>query len=168
MGGSPAVKDNFGPWLTLFETYQVSALSRDLLLRGVLREGLDADSPDVVEAATAWGRPVHFQHGPEGVEVALVSPGEPEPSRLWLHALLFAATVLTTLGAGALLGGIDPFRTRIVELGTVAIPYPTGVRWAALATGGTFAVTVRMVYAISTVAVLFARTSIEVLEGSGS
>lgn len=133
-------KDDFGPWLPLFEHYRITTLPSDVLLQGVLRDDLDAASPEVLDAAAAWPGPVHFQPGADGVDVALVSAGDDPPARLWLHALLFLATVLTTLGAGALLAGRDPFATRILEIGDVAVPYPTGVHWSVLAIGASFAV----------------------------
>ncbi len=139
MGPSVAVKDDFGPWLSLFEDYEIGTLSADLLLRGTLRSDLHATSPEVLEAVASWGRPVHFHQGDERVEVALVAQGPPVPDRIWLHALLLALTLLTTLSAGALLAGTDPFSTRVWELGRMLIPYPTTVRWSTLAIGAPFA-----------------------------
>lgn len=139
MRASLAVKDGFGVWLPLLQTYEISTLSTDVLLRGTLRGDLDPGAPDVLAAIEEWGRPVHFRDDPDGLEVALVMPGETPPTRWWLHALLFAATIVTTLGAGALLAGVDPFRTRMAEWGALAVPYPTRLRWSGLAAGVSFA-----------------------------
>lgn len=140
MGPTLAVKDGFGPWLTLLDTYEISTVSTDLMLRGILREDLDPSSPEVSDAVAAWSGPVHLRKGTDAVEVVLVLSGDPPPVRFWLHALLFAATIVTTLGAGALLAGLDPFRTRVLEWGALTVPYPTDMRWTVLAAGAPFAV----------------------------
>lgn len=57
----------------------------------------------------------------------------------WFHALLFAATLLSTLVAGAFLEGVDPLETRFVHVGDLPLPYPTGLRPSELAAGAPFA-----------------------------
>jgi len=66
--------------------------------------------------------------------------GSPPARRLWLHGVLFVATLVTTLAAGAMMSGVDPFRTQVLALGSVLVPYPSGLRFAALLTGASFAV----------------------------
>ncbi len=131
---------DFGVWLPLLERYSLSAASADMLLRGVLREGVTADSSEVLAVARAWGHLASFETTDGRVEVVVLLPGEPVPDRLWLHATLFLATLFTTLAAGALLAGVDPFRTRLLERGVVELPYPTAVDWSTLWVGSSFAV----------------------------
>ena len=135
------VKDNpLGAWLPLLEEYELSTLPHDLLLRGTLRSGLEAASPEIRDALAEWEGEAHL-HRHEGgdTEVVLVLPQREEATRFWLHLLLFAATVVTTLAAGALLEGLDPFRTRVLRLGGVLVPYPTRLHLDTLATGLPFA-----------------------------
>jgi membrane-associated protease RseP (regulator of RpoE activity) len=56
-----------------------------------------------------------------------------------MHAALFALTLVTTLAAGALMAGLDPFAVRLLRVGEIAIPYPSGVEWSVLALGAPFA-----------------------------
>ncbi len=135
-----AVKQNpLGPWLPLLEGYELTSLPHDLILRGTLRDGLDAASPEVRDLLGSWDGTAHLHREDGGTEVVLVVPGEDQAGGLWLHLALFAATVLTTLAAGALLAGFDPFGTKVARVGTVALPYPTGLRLEALLTGIPFA-----------------------------
>ena len=134
------VKENpVGAWLPLLERYEITTLPHDILLRGTLLPGLDGASPQVREVLAEWGGEAHL-HAQDGeTEVVLVLPGRDDGSRLWLHALLFLATVVTTLAAGALLEGLDPFRTRIFRLGEMVVPYPTRLHMPTLVTGLPFA-----------------------------
>jgi membrane-associated protease RseP (regulator of RpoE activity) len=110
------------------------------VLEGTLRPELDAASPEVLRALAEWPAPAYLQHEGDGTHVVLVYQSrevrEPLP---WLHLALFAATLLTTLGAGALMAGRDPFSTRLLQLGDVAIPYPSGIEWRELVLGASFA-----------------------------
>lgn len=133
------VKPDVGPWLPLFERYEIATLPHDTVVKGLLRAGLDVDSPEVRAALARSGAPAHFQRVDEGTELAIVVPGDPPRERLWLHLVLFAATLLTTLASGALLAGTDPFHTRVGSIGGVLLPYPTRLEWGRLAVGSTFA-----------------------------
>lgn len=135
-----AVKQNpLGPWIPLLERYELTSLPHDLILRGTLRDGLEATSPEVRELLASWEGSAHLHRERGETEVVLVVPGEDGPARLWIHAALFLATVVTTLAAGALLAGFDPFGTRVARMGGVALPYPTGLSLDALVTGIPFA-----------------------------
>ena len=72
---------------------------------------MTADRPMTAEevraALAASAVPAHFHPTEEGTELALVLPGDPPRERVWLHLLLFLATLLTTLASGALLSGIQ-------------------------------------------------------------
>jgi membrane-associated protease RseP (regulator of RpoE activity) len=57
----------------------------------------------------------------------------------WVQGALLATTVLTTLGSGALMAGFDPFGTRMLWIGDVGLPYPSGIRWSELWLGASFA-----------------------------
>ena len=75
------------------------------------------------------------------VEVVLVyrltEQGEGAP---WINVVLLFLTLLTTLGSGAMLRGIDPFDTAFFPIGSTRLPYPTGIDVHALLRGGVFAV----------------------------
>ncbi len=134
------VKADPGPWLPLLDEYAIQVLTHDTVVHGTLRTDLDPSSPEVLEALESWSAPAYLNHEGDVTEIVLVCPRGPSPSRrLWLHASLLAATLLTTLAAGAMLSGIDPFRTQVLSLGGMLVPYPSRLRPAALLTGVPFA-----------------------------
>jgi membrane-associated protease RseP (regulator of RpoE activity) len=134
------VKVDLSVWMPLLAETHLTALPRDAVLRGRLRGGLRPDSPEVIEALERWPAQAHFHTDDRGTEVVLVYrlKEEPRESR-WVHALLFLATVFTTLGSGALMAGVDPFGTRVFELGGILLPYPTEVVPTRLLLGMSFA-----------------------------
>lgn len=141
MAPDGAVKPDPGPWLPLLDAYSIQVLPHDTLLRGTLRTDLDPGSTQVRRALESWDAPAYLYHEGDDTEVVLVWPrGSPPARRLWLHGVLFVATLVTTLAAGAMMSGVDPFRTQVLALGSVLVPYPSGLRFAALLTGASFAV----------------------------
>lgn len=140
MGTRKAVKPDPGVWLPLLDSYKLMALPHDTVLEGTLRPDLDAASPDVLAALEAWPAPAYLDHQDLRTDVVLVYPSRDEALAVpWLHLSLLAATLVTTLAAGALMGGRDPFRTQILEIGPLALPYPSAVRWGVLLEGAPFA-----------------------------
>ena len=142
MGGLKAVKPaDPTPWVGLLSEYRLTALAFDNVLEGRLRPHLDAASPEVVGALVDWPWPAYLQLKDGVTHVVLVYPARHEPRRWpWTHAALFAATVLTTFGAGALMAGLDPFGTEVLRIGELTLPYPSGVDWRVLALGAPFAI----------------------------
>lgn len=134
------VKLDPSPWFDLLAEYQLTTLPHDTVLRGVLREDLSPDHPDVLEAMAEWPAPVHLEHGADGTDIVLVYQlKEPRRDSLVMHALLLIATLVTTLGSGALMRGVDPFSTRYVEFMGVTLPYPSGLDGVELWLGASFA-----------------------------
>jgi membrane-associated protease RseP (regulator of RpoE activity) len=73
-------------------------------------------------------------------EVVIVYQARDEAKRWpWMHVALFALTLVTTLAAGALMAGFDPFGTEVLWIGELSIPYPSEVDWRTLALGAPFA-----------------------------
>jgi membrane-associated protease RseP (regulator of RpoE activity) len=141
MGGQKAVKvADLTPWVSLFAEYRLTALAYDNVVEGTLLPHLDAASPDVEAALASWPAPAYL-HAKDGrTQVVLVYPVREPPRRWpWMHAALFLATLLTTLAAGALLAGRDPFGTEALRLGELLIPYPSEMRWSVLLLGAPFA-----------------------------
>ncbi len=135
-----AVKPDPSLWLPLLESYRLTTLAHDTVLEGTLRPDLDAASPEVVDALERWPAPAYLDHEEGATNVVLVYEMREEPRAIpWVHAALLVATLLTTLAAGALMGGRDPLQTRVFELGRMVIPYPSGLRWNVLLTGVPFA-----------------------------
>jgi Zn-dependent protease len=141
MGGQKAVKPlDPSPWIPLLAEYRLTALGVDTVLEGTLLPELDAASPEVVQALAEWPASAHLQHAHGVTQLVLVYQSrEARESVPWLHAALFLATLLTTLGAGALMAGRDPFYTRVLRLWDAGIPYPSGIDWTELALGVPFA-----------------------------
>jgi Zn-dependent protease len=130
-------------WIPLLSEYRLTALAVDTVLEGTLRPGLSAASPEVAEALAAWPASAYLQQedGAGATHVVLVYQArEADEGLPWLHAVLFVATVISTLGAGALMAGLDPFNTRVARFGDVQIPYPSGLDWTELIVGTSFAV----------------------------
>src|SRR5680860_525641 len=110
MGTRKAVKPDPGMWLPLLDSYKLTALPHDTVLEGTLRPDLDAASPEVLAALEAWPAPAYLDHQDGMTDVVLVYSTHDEPFAMpWLHLSLLAATLVTTLAAGALMGGRDPF-----------------------------------------------------------
>ncbi len=140
MAEKMGVKVDLSPWMPLLERYRIHALPHDTVLEGRLRPELGPTSPEVLAALEQWSEVAHFDANDEGTDVVLVYRLRAEPpSRPWVHGLLLLATLITTLGAGALMAGVDPFRTRVLELGGAAVPYPTALLPGRLWTGASFA-----------------------------
>lgn len=129
------------PWIPLLAEYRLTSLADDTVLEGTLRPGLGAASPEVVAALSHWPAPAYLQHEDGETHVVLVYATRSDPSGLpWVHLALFLATLLTTLGAGALMAGFDPFATQVLTFGDLQIPYPSGIDWRELMFGASFAV----------------------------
>lgn len=142
MAEKMGVKVDLSVWMPLLSESQLTSLPHDTVLRGRLRPDLDPGSPEVVEALEGWSARAHLSTDEDGTEVILVYQLKKEPERSfpWMHAGLFLATLVTTLGAGALMAGEDPFGTRIFEVAGAAVPYPTTLDAATLWLGLTFAI----------------------------
>lgn len=127
-------------WSDVLDDYSVRSIRNGNVIRGQLSAGLHERSPEVVEALEAWPARAHFAEVDGHTEVVLVYETSRPGERYWLHLLLFAATMITTLGSGALMRGVDPFRTRFLEIGRTALPYPSGIDFGALSVGADFAI----------------------------
>ncbi len=140
MAGRGTGKPDPGLWLPLLAEYRLTSLPNDTLLEGTLREELSGASPEVQDALDAWPAAAYLHHEEDRTHVALVYHARDERGRgPWLHLALFVATLITTMSAGALMVGLDPFDTKIFRLGEMAIPYPSGVSLEALLVGIPFA-----------------------------
>lgn len=140
MSEKMGVKLDPSPWFALFDEYRLTTLPHDTVLHGVLRKDLGPDHPDVLRAIEEWPAPVHLEHGADGTDVVLVYQLKAAvPDRLIVHASLLLATLVTTLGSGALMRGVDPFATRFLELPGFTLPYPSGLDTARLWIGASFA-----------------------------
>ena len=134
------VKADPSLWLPLLADYRLTSSSLDAVLKGTLHPGLDAASPEVVDAMARWGGSAYLRADGGATELVLAYPIREEPHR-WpvAHVLLLLATVVTTLGSGALLVGVDPFSTRMLRLAGRALPYPSGLDFGVLWQGAPFA-----------------------------
>lgn len=140
MGEKMGVKVDPGAWMPLLVDVRLTTLPHDLLVEGRLRDGLTPDTPEVLAAVASGPVRADFETEAGGARVVLVfgTAEEPRP-RLWLHAGLLLVTLVTTLGSGALMRGLDPFRTRVLELGGILFPYPSALEPARLWVGASFA-----------------------------
>ena len=140
MGPRKVVKADPGVWFPLLDSYRMTGLPHDTVLEGMLRPELDAASPEVVAAMGAWPAPAYLDYQGGRTHVVLVYPLREERWAFpWVHVALLLLTLLTTLAAGALMGGRDPLVTRMLEWGPFTLPYPSGLRWESLLSGAPFA-----------------------------
>ena len=140
MTGRRAVKPDPSLWLPLLDEYKLTSLPHDTVLEGTLRAGLDPSSGEVVDALARWPAAAYLHVQGEKTELVLVYQIKDEPWR-WpvANVALLAATVITTLGSGALMLGLDPFGTRVFGVGVAEIPYPSGLNLSVLWLGASFA-----------------------------
>jgi len=107
--------------MPLLAESQLSSLPHDTVLRGRLRPDLGPDAPEVVAALAAWPARAYLATDEDGTEVVLVYQLKAARPRTfpWVHVLLLLATVVTTLGAGALMAGevLDTRNTRRLDSG---------------------------------------------------
>lgn len=140
MAVSERVKPDPSLWLPLLETYELTTLPGDTVLRGTLRPDLSVDSPEVTEALETWPGQAHVSADAGGIDLVLVYQlKERARPGVAIHVVLFLATLVTTLGSGALMDGVDPFRTRFFEYGGLDLPYPSGLDFLRLSRGASFA-----------------------------
>ena len=111
------------------------------MLEGTLRPDLSASSDEVVGALERWPAAAYLQREDDLTYIVLVYQIKEEVAdSRWIHVGLLLATIMTTLGSGALMAGLDPFRTRVASFWEVGLPYPTGIRWGDLWMGASFAI----------------------------
>ncbi len=135
-----AGKPDPGVWLPLLDEYRLTSLPSDTLLEGTLRRGLDAASPEVRAALHEWPAAAYLQSDGELTRVALVYHARDERGRgPWLHVALFVLTFISTMAAGALMAGFDPFDTAVWSFGDLQLPYPSALRLDLLLLGIPFA-----------------------------
>lgn len=140
MVGRRAVKPDPGVWLPLLEEYRLTSLPHDTVLEGELHSGLTAASDEVIDALARWPASAYLHRKGSTTHVVLVYQIKEEARRIpWLQAALLAATLVTTLGAGALMLGLDPFHTGVLRIGEVELPYPSRLEWGLLWAGAPFA-----------------------------
>lgn len=143
-------------WSDVLDDYSVRTIRNGNVITGQLSPGLDEHSPEVIRARQAWPARAHFAEVDGRTEVVLVYETFRPRERYGLHLLLFVATLITTFGSGALMRGVDPFRTRFLELGDTALPYPSGIDFGVLATGADFAIPFMFVLLVHEMAHFFA------------
>ena len=140
MGAEKGVKPDPSVWLPLLDEHRLNSLPHDTVIEGTLKEGLSLDHPDVVETLASWPGRAYLLENDGRVEVVLVYQLKTERRSVpWVPALLFLLTLVSTLGSGAMLAGVDPFDTAFFDIGSLRLPYPTGFDIGALREGIVFA-----------------------------
>lgn len=139
MGTSEPVNLPEDAWIGLFARYRVGTSRGEEIIQGTLHPHLGPDDPYVARVREAWGGRSYLARTAEGTDLVLIRSTAPERPRWPLHVVLFALTLFTTHMAGALLAGVDPMDTRFARLAGFWVPVPTGVDWAEMARGASFA-----------------------------
>ncbi len=133
------VKPNLDVWTPLLAEHRLASLPHDTVIEGRLHSHLNPDSPEVVEALETWSARAYLSEEEEGTSVVLVYQLKNVAARKWgRHLALFFVTLITTLGSGALMQGVDPFATRTLELFGTSFPYPSTISLSDLWVGVSF------------------------------
>lgn len=142
-GAQGAVKTANPPWFALVSSYQSGLFAGERVTHATLLPGLDPDHPSVRSFREDWRGVVELSRRPDGTwsMVLREKVGEAPPARWWLHLTLLGLTLLSTMGAGALILGNDPFRTARWAVGGMDVPLPTGLDLGVLLTGAPFSLT---------------------------
>ena len=104
--------------------YQIGVYGRAEVVRALLLPRLRGTDSEVRAALASWDGQAYVHGNDEGAEVVLVPPAGPQDDRWVLPIVMFLVTLFTTMAAGALLQGVDPVRTRFLELGGGWLPFP--------------------------------------------
>lgn len=111
----------------VFAVYRVESVRKGRVVSGTLLPGLGPSSPEVRELLGVWQGSYAMRQGPFGYEVLLFQ-APPQRERWWLHALLFAATLFSTVIAGSLLSGYYPVQFYALTLfDGWWLPVPVGI-----------------------------------------
>lgn len=80
------------------------------IVEGLVAREHAEPSPELARALSEWGGYHYWEETPEGRWLVLVREGRKQRERWWLHAALFALTLVTTsLGGAALSGSVREF-----------------------------------------------------------
>ncbi len=124
----------------VFAVYRMEPVRKGRIVSGTLLPGLGPDSPEVRELLAGWEGSHAIRQGAFGYEMLLFQAA-PRRERWWLHILLFAATLFSTVTAGSLLSGYSPVEFMVLPLFKGWwLPLPVGVDFHALYPGLPFGV----------------------------
>ena len=135
--------------LDLFQAYRVDEVHGGQVITARLRDDVDPESERVRRLLHDWPGPHDLRSGPQGWHVILYRPTRPPRERWWLHALLLALTLASTIVAGSLLSGRHPLG--FVELPLVGgwwLPVPAIVYPDALLAGLPFGLVLIVILAL--------------------
>ena len=122
-------------YLAIFAFCRVETVRAGRLVTGRLLPGLTPESPEVRAVLADWPGSVGAREEPAGWELFLFEPAA-RRERWWLHVLLLATTVFSTVVAGSLLTGNWPIGFQVLPLtGGWWLPIPVVVYADALIPG---------------------------------
>src|SRR5690606_20226849 len=124
MVGETLGKPDASAFGSVIADHRVAVQGDTEVMRARLLPGLHGSDPRVRALLDAWGGQAYLHEDAWGTEIVTVRTMPGRPPRWRLHLILFVLTLLSTLAAGALMQGADPFATRFVAGGWLA--YPTG------------------------------------------
>lgn len=122
----------------LFRDYRVLRHHDAQVIAGTLHPWVDRSDPELVKLLETWPGRAYLAPVSEGdsrLELVLVRETAAARHRWLLSGALFAATLLTTLMAGALLAGMEPVEMNSVVWGGRSFSVPVGLRLEALMQG---------------------------------
>ncbi len=138
----------FAEDLGIFADFRLERVPAGRILAGRLRPELTPESPEVRGLLERWPGYAGQRAGPQGWELFLVEPAR-RRERWWLHGVLLALTLLSTVVAGSLLAGKAPILfTGLRLFDGWWLPIPLRVDWGALIPGLPFGIALVAVLAV--------------------
>ncbi|UCF19668.1 MAG: site-2 protease family protein [Gemmatimonadota bacterium] len=132
----------------IFANFRLETVPAGRVLAGRLRAELTPDSPEVREYLGRWPGYAGQREGPQGWELFLVEPTV-RRERWWLHGVLLALTLFSTVVAGSLLAGQTPILfTGLHLFDEWWLPVPLMVDFRALVPGLPFGLALVTVLAV--------------------
>jgi hypothetical protein len=136
-------------WTELFAAYRVDSVHGGEVITGRLHEGLEPASERVRGFLAGWSGFHDLRLAPDGWHLILYRSTAGPRERWWLHGLLLALTVFSTVLAGALLSGLNPIEFVALPLFEGWwVPVPAELDPSALAVGLPFGLTLVAILAL--------------------
>jgi membrane-associated protease RseP (regulator of RpoE activity) len=115
-----------------FAQWRGVSMGRREIVEGLVRPEHAGPSPALAAALADFDGQHYWDPGPDGHWLVLVREQDRKPERWWLHALLFAVTLITMMVAGSSLSGVLPETWQLPSARTLLTGLPFALPLAAI------------------------------------